>query len=71
MRKTRVLARGTLAAGATVVAALATVAVAAFAQPHGRPAHGTKPKPAASAGADAASNVTPRTNPGRKRISTV
>ena len=56
MRKTRVLARGTLAAGATVVAALATVAVAAFAQPHGRPAHGTKPKPAASAGADAPSD---------------
>jgi hypothetical protein len=57
MRRTRVLARETLAAA--VVATLATlgaIEVGAFAQSHARPARTPKPKPAASVGADSTSD---------------
>ena len=53
--RTRALAGRTLAVAATVSATLATIAFAAFAQPHAKPGHATaKPKPAASAGSDTA-----------------
>ena len=55
--RTRALAGRTLAVAATVSATLATIAFAAFAQPHAKPGRATaKPKPAASAGTDTASD---------------
>jgi hypothetical protein len=63
MRRKRLLARGTLAASATVVAAACTLAMAAFAQPRAKPTRAPKPKPAASAADTSSDDKAPAAAP--------